>query len=203
MRIAEQLVDEEAERRHRDDLEHLLAQPSDSEVRPCPECDIACACSASATCACECSPDCPDIPQRMSSEPDRYPIESGIAPLVYAFFTTRVCQPCWSCEGHEIAGDGEPKLPRVWFYSRSILYPRLVQELTEELKFKRKLSHAWCVRVLAYSNNRDTRFSLEPVVVPGAPFRLANMQADSKIIASNLVEWIRERSEVYLRSSPS
>ncbi|MCZ6862069.1 MAG: hypothetical protein O7I42_17635 [Alphaproteobacteria bacterium] len=36
----------------------------------------------------------------MSSEPEEFPIESAIVPLVYAFHSLRLTPPCWSCEGH-------------------------------------------------------------------------------------------------------
>ncbi len=36
--------------------------------------------------------------------------------------------PFWSCEGHIGPAGKVTRLPRVWFYARSVLYPRLITE---------------------------------------------------------------------------
>ena len=48
----------------------------------------------------------------LSSDPERYPIEPGIVPLVFALRGLRVFEPCWSCEGHDAtACDLEGAIP--------------------------------------------------------------------------------------------
>lgn len=188
----------------RADLQNLLAQPSDKEARPCPKCTVLCPCSKSVTCTCLCSPTCRYCPTRMSSEPDRYPIEEKIVPLVYAFNTARVTPPCWSCEGHVNETDGEiQKYPRVWFYSRSVLYPRLVAEHVDSLLFKKSIAHAWCVRVLSWANSLDTRFCIEPSLSPNEKASLPALQKEVNVIAETLNAGIREKASVYLRAMPA
>jgi len=138
----------------------------------------------------------------MSSEPDRYPIEQKIVPLVYAMYTTGVCPPCWSCEGH-MSQNGEEiiKIPRVWFYARSTLYPRLIVEHTEALKFKKKINNSWTVKVLSWGTGLDTRFSLEPDVdINSGNLNLVTLQREAAIIAASLSDGIKSGALQYLKS---
>jgi len=50
-----------------------------------------------------------------------FPIESGIAPLVFELKRLGVFEPCWSCEGHNDPGGNLWKIPRVWFYCDSVV----------------------------------------------------------------------------------
>ena len=79
----------------------------------------------------------------LSSDPVKYPIEQGIIPLVFALNSTGFSQSFWSCEGHE---DNEKKLyrlPRVQFYSSSLIFPSLLIELLNNLYFKKIISSKW------------------------------------------------------------
>ena len=204
MKVNVLVPDDDDVARQRGDLEDLLAQLSDKEARPCPGCTVPCSCSKSITCTCLCSPACSHCPTRMSSEPDRYPIEEKIVPLVYAFNTVRVTPPCWSCEGHLNESDGEiHKFPRVWFYSRSVLYPRLVAEHVDGLLFKKSIAHAWCVRVLSWASSLDTRFCIEPSLSLDEKPSLSELQNEVKVIAETLNAGIREKASVYLRAMPA
>ncbi|MBL1259939.1 MAG: hypothetical protein COB33_005345 [Thiotrichaceae bacterium] len=64
-------------------LKMLLNQASINELRTCKNCKIACECSSSNNCACQCSAECSNIPVAISTEPERYPIERGVAKLVF------------------------------------------------------------------------------------------------------------------------
>ena len=77
-----------------------------AKQRPCPGCRFTFDESKSITSTLHCSPQCEYAPRQMSSDPDKYPIESGVVSLAYAFYTMRVMMPCWSCEGH-VSDDGE------------------------------------------------------------------------------------------------
>ena len=101
-------------------LARLVVQPLVRDLRPCPDCDLPCPAHASPECCCGCSAACPDVSRQMSVEPDAYPIEPGIAPLVFEFYALRLCPPCWSCEGHVDAAGKLTRLPRVWFFCREI-----------------------------------------------------------------------------------
>jgi hypothetical protein len=82
-------------------------------VRPCDHCHMPCACSGSIECACSCAPDCLEAPANLSSDPEKFPIEAGILPLVYAFNCLGACAPVWSCEGHIGPAGKVNRLPRV------------------------------------------------------------------------------------------
>ena len=170
------------------DLEHLLGQPSTQEVRPCPNCDIPCPCSSSRTCTCPCSDVCEHLPKQLSSDPKRYPLEEKIIPLVFAFCSLRVCQPYWSCEGHCSSTGEVSKIPRVWFYSRSLIYARLIDDYLSFLHFKKQISCPWHL-CLTYSSwaHVDTAFSIQPDLTFLKEPKLRSLQMDANVIASGLV----------------
>ena len=183
------------------DLEHLLQQLLENRERPCPGCVTPCPCSGSTTCDCVCSPECDDCPGKMSSDAKSYPIEEKIVPLVYAFFDTHLCDPCWSCEGHRDGDGGDVlKLPRVWFYSPSVVYPRLIAEFLDDLTFKKRIQHNWSVRILSWSDTSEVRFSLEPVVSNLSEANLEMLQRDAGVIADSLKEGMQEKGSTYLKS---
>ncbi len=138
-----------------------------------------------------CSRHCPDIPRMLSSDPENHPLESRIAPLVYELKRLEVFDPCWSCEGHNGTEGALWKIPRVWFYCRSVVHLRVLADALKELHLDRRLSVQWRV-VLTFSDgdNADTTFSLEPGSLapgPGAPRPpLAAMQRDVDTIAQHL-----------------
>lgn len=136
----------------------------------------------------------------MSSAPEHYPIEKNIVPLVYAFYVSRVCTPCWSCEGH-MSEDGSDltRPPQVWFYSRSSLFVRFVAEHVEQLYASRKVSNAWTVRILAWGSGVDCRFALMPELEPGAKSNLSSLQAQANVIAESFAQSIRERARICLK----
>ena len=136
----------------------------------------------------------------MSSEPEQYPIEEKIVPLVYAFYASRVCIPCWSCEGHMTRdGVGMVRAPQVWFYSRSSLYVRFVAEHIEKLCVSRKLSNSWTVRVLAWGAGVDCRFALLPELDPSAEIDLPALQRQVGVIAETLAQSLKERARACLK----
>lgn len=162
----------------------LLNQPSDKQERPCPGCRFAVGSSHSQTSAAFCSAQCPEAPRQMSSEPDRYPIELGIAPLVYAFYTMRLMMPCWSCEGHTDQNGVVLKTPKLWFYTTSDFYPKLVAQYVSSLKGAHKIENHWAVRLLPFSQSMFTiTYSLEPQESAPALFNLASLQNDIKVIS--------------------
>ncbi len=138
-----------------------------------------------------CSRHCPDIPRMLTSDPENHPIESRIAPLVYELKRLEVFDPCWSCEGHNGTEGAMWKIPRVWFYCRSVVHLRVLADALKELHLDRRLSVPWRV-VLTFSDgdNADTTFSLEPGSLapgPGAPRPpLAALQRDIDTIAGHL-----------------
>lgn len=145
-------------------------------------------------CACDC-PDydpgvgchrfCHAAPLRLSSDP-LSPVEPLITPLVFELKRLGVFHPCWSCEGHDAAGGQLMKLPRVWFYSNSVVHVRALAEALDRLFAEKRASARWRV-VLTHSDpdNPDTTFSLEPDL-SGGVLGLSVLQADARALAEGL-----------------
>lgn len=146
-----------------------------------------------------CSPDCPDIAsvhkcdrfcvnasRRLSSEGDSYPLEAGITPLVFELKKLGVFGPCWSCEGHMNPKGEMWKIPRVWFYSDSLVHVRALAATVGRLYDTGTLSVPWQI-VLGHSDpdNPETTFSLEPSQEHGVPI-LEKLHSDILVIAGDL-----------------
>ncbi len=185
------------------DLQTLIDQPSDKQKRPCPGCKIPCPHSHSITSTEMCSPGCPNAPLEMSSDPENFPIESHIVPLVYSLNTMRTMTPCWSCEGHQNAGGYLYKIPRVWFYSTSNFYPKLLAEFTNQLHGMHRLKNPWHVVVLPYSQSTfSTAYSLEPYFEDiESKNRLALLWQDIDILSEGMRKGLFDLARMYLQSS--
>jgi hypothetical protein len=165
--------------RLREDLDEML----EADRRTGPVCGAACQRPGSP----DCSRHCPDIPRALSSDPERYPLETRIAPLVFELKRLGVFEPCWSCEGH-LKHDGTLwKLPQVWFYCRSVVHVRVLADGVKDLHVAGKLSAPWQV-ALTHSDddNADTTFALKPALDRDTPGNLAGLQRDIDTIAAHL-----------------
>ena len=93
--------------------------------------------------------------------------------------------PCWSCEGHTDQAGELSKIPRVWFYSDSVVHVRALTDAVDHLYAARRLSTRWHL-VLTYSDatNPDTTFSLEPELAADSP--VSALQGDLRIMADTL-----------------
>ena len=138
----------------------------------------------------DCSRHCPDIPRALSSDPDNFPLETRIAPLVFELKRLAVFEPCWSCEGHNGADGTLWKIPRVWFYCRSVVHLRLLADSVKRLFLARKLTTPWHV-VITFSDgdNAETTFSLEPSLDRNRP-DLTTIQRDIDAIAARLHDMV-------------
>jgi hypothetical protein len=139
----------------------------------------------------------------LSSEPELYPIEKGVLPLVFELNCLEVCRPFWSCEGHEDDRGVVTRIPRVWFYARSLVYPRLVDDHLHGLRIAETLAYPWRV-CLTYSedDNVDTAFSIEPDLSFKERPKLAPLRSDLGVIADSIAKGIRGRAVHYLRTIP-
>lgn len=156
-----------------------------------PVCGAACVKSESF----DCVRTCPDIPRAMSSDPDNFPLEPGIAPLVFEIKRLEVFEPCWSCEGHDGPDGTLWKVPRVWFYAESVVHVRVLSESLAELRFARRLNADWHVAIThSEKSNADTTFSLEPSL-GGTPVSLRDLQADIETIAASLRDLVFDRAQ--------
>jgi hypothetical protein len=109
-----------------------------------------------------------------------------------------LCRPCWSCEGHENDEGRLARIPRVWFYARAMLYPRLILEYVYELKSQQKLHHPWHIALIYFGEGLDTTFSLEPDLALESDVKLAHLRADMRVIAAGLREWVVQKAGQYL-----
>ncbi len=124
----------------------------------------------------------------LSSEPDEHPIEPQVLPLVYNLTTLRVMPTCWSCEGHEHSNGRIHKLPEVWFYAPSVVYPELLAQHLTRLHARDTLSAPWQVSVAPYSADESTAmFIVKPELLPESSSTvLDRLQRDLHKIANAL-----------------
>jgi len=181
------------------DLKVLLEQPTYKEMRACPGCNQPCPCSGSTTCTCVCGPDCELAPTVMSIEGDKSSVESKIVSMVFGLNCLRVCPPYWSCEGHTSAKGQIYRLPQVWFYSRSIIYPKIVGDLVLKLQTQGVIKHRWHVCLAHAENSLETGFCLEPDTAMIQNPSLPELQADTKRISENLVSGLRSMAQQAIR----
>jgi len=136
----------------------------------------------------QCSINCPEAAFQMSSDPDLYPIEKHVVPIVYSLYTLRLLMPCWSCEGHLDASHNISKLPKIWFYSVSPFYAKLVSQVLTDLRQKRRIKNDWIVIILPFSQSMFTlTYSIEPKSDQySSDLELTSLQNDMSIIGENL-----------------
>jgi len=169
------------------ELQNLLSQPSDKDERPCPDCQVTFPSDSNIVSTDNCSYACPFAACQMSTEPDRYPIEPHVAPLVYAFYTLRLLMPCWSCEGHTDKNKKIIKMPQIWFYSASPFYAKLVAEALEDMKSQGLIKYNWEVRILAFSQSKFTlTYCINPLFFSVVKYRLSVLHDDLLVIGKRL-----------------
>jgi hypothetical protein len=134
----------------------------------------------------------------MSSDGEHYPIEERIIPLVFNFYCLGVCQPYWSCGGHAFENNEIYRVPQVWFYTRSLIYPKLINELLYSLYADKAIMNPWHICVSFSGECLETGFSIEPDIKFIKKPDLIPMQSDAYIIASRLVAGVRLLAENYL-----
>ena len=133
-----------------------------------------------------CHGNCPFAPSRLSSEAEKYPLEKRITPLVFELKKLGVFLPCWSCEGHNDHNGDLWKIPRVWFYSDSVVHLRALDNSVQALFATHRLSLPWGVTLtFSHPENPDTTFSLEPKLHKTSAL-LGDLHNDLNIITENL-----------------
>lgn len=142
--------------------EALGSLAAKSNVRPCKGCAKTCQICGSTTCRCQCSARCPDAAQMLSSEPDKYPIEAGIVPLVYVLADTGIIQTIWSCEGHlQPSGAELWKTPQVWFSAEDGVAAQLLSIALFDLRESLHCSD-WVLRLVPVERGLTSVYSIEP-----------------------------------------
>ncbi|MEE8332841.1 MAG: hypothetical protein V3R85_03250 [Alphaproteobacteria bacterium] len=173
------------------------------EGRVCSEsCTVKCPQCGSTACQCECSPDCPDASSMLSAEPDQYPVEPGITPLVFEMKRLGLFTPCWSCEGHLRPDRSLWKMPSVWFYCDSMVHVRLLSQGLSNLRTARALSAPWHVAVtFSDADNPETTFALEPSRAGDEKLSLPALQKDAGVIARALNKMMNEEGRTLQREA--
>jgi hypothetical protein len=205
MKIKDNSFNVEAKKIVVTELEDLLSQPSDKKERPCPGCRFATPDGRTDSESTKfCSYNCPAATRNMSSDPDRYPIENGVVPIVYAFYTLRKLMPCWSCEGHLDGHERLFKQPKVWFYSTSSFYPKLVAQALSQMNAEKLLTHDWMVKILPFSQSMYTiTYSVEPFTIAKSKSdrdALLSLQTDLITIADNLRAEVFTQANTYIEN---
>lgn len=179
------------------------AKASGVEGRVCgPGCTFKCSQCGATACQCDCSPDCAEAPRALSAEPDHYPIEPAIVPLVFEMKRLGLFRPCWSCEGH-LRPDGSLwKLPSVWFYCSSQVHVRLLSQGLSHLKAARELSAPWHVAVtFSDPDNPETTFALEPSRSGDGELSLPALRKDAGVIARGLNKMMNDEARTLQREA--
>lgn len=162
MRIEKPARDPAFERRCREELDNFVHGPLEHTGRPCRTCARLCDRHKSPVCQCECTPDCGDAARYLSSEPEQFPIETGIVPLVLALARLGGLDPFWSCEGHAGSQTHLNRLPSISFYASSVMLPQLIARYLSDLKIGGRLSCSWQVRVVTWGDSVGGAYSIEP-----------------------------------------
>ena len=163
----------------KDQLEQFIAQPEPADVAPCPGCNN--------HVPLNCSGQCDDAAKALSIEPERYPIESKVVPLVFEITASRLMQTCWSCEGHMDHNDNLWKVPQVSFYSKSPIYPKLVLIHLTRLFQDKKLGYRWHIVLSDFTQTLGLAYSIQPDLnqVAETP-RLGLLQQDLQLISEDM-----------------
>jgi len=93
------------------------------------------------------------------------------------------------------------KIPRVWFYSDSVVHVRLLSEGLHDLRIKNQINVPWQV-VLTRSDpdNPDTTFSLEPAPIHALEANIEDLRSDAATIADNLGKIMSGNAEALSRT---
>lgn len=183
----------------REELEKLIAQPTAQQVRPCTGCLLPCDANHAWECASNCNANCDNAPLALSSEPEQHPIENAVIGIVFELSTLRLVQPCWSCEGH-LNGQGQMwKLPQISFYSASALYPKLISNHLNRLKYHKQLNYPWLVTMVDYGQTWCPAYQIEPSLNQiDKPVELLSLQDDLRRIAQNMAACIKDEARLML-----
>lgn len=182
MKIDRRTSSPERKKRAREDLSTLLSSCADAA----PPCATHCADAPGP----RCSRHCADVPGKLSSDPEKHPLEPLIAPLVYEIQRLKAFEPCWSCEGHNGPDGALWKVPRVWFYCDSVHHLRALAGSIRQMELDRVLHATWQVVVVTLDRkDLEGCFSLEPVAADDAT-SLEQLQADSATIAARLKDMV-------------
>lgn len=197
MQVARRPDDLDRKKRTRDTLTAFLQK---SEIAA-PVCGDSCPRYQTREPVFDCSLSCSDAQRALSCEPERFPIEPKITPLVFEIQRLGVFYPCWSCEGHLDKQEKLWRLPAVWFYCDDLTHLRLLADGVADLHAKGVLKNPWQVR-LGYTDSDvpDTAFALEPFIEDRNSVDLETLQADVAALAREMQSAMRQQAQELLWS---
>lgn len=173
-------------------LEQFKAQPEPSALAPCPGCND--------HRPENCSSDCERAADALSIEPERYPIESKVVPLVFEMTASRLMQTCWSCEGHMDQYHKLWKVPQVSFYSDSPIYPKLILIHLTRLFQNKMLGYRWHVVLNDFTQSLNLTYSIQPDLNQVEAPRLGLLQQDLKMISEDMHSKLKQIANELLQT---
>jgi len=168
----------------RESLQRFIDHAEPALVAPCPGC--------LKHMPENCSPKCDDASRALSIDPERYPLEPKVIPLVYEVMASAGLKSCWSCEGH-MDNEGELwKVPQVCFYSDTPIYPQLVLIHLLDLYQAKKLSFLWHIVLSDFSRSLNITYSIQPNLNQVNDPHLGALQHDMQVIAGDMHNKVKE-----------
>lgn len=166
-------------------------------------CTMRCGACGSRKCACMCRPACARAPYCLSSDPEHYPIEPAILPLVFAMRRSGIFHPVWSCEGHTDSDGALWKRPAVWFCCAAPSHGRVLADSLFAMHHDGRLATRWQVSLgCSELRSLETTFALQPVFEGDAP-DLAVLRSDVAVIAGAIIAQTRKCARMVLAASDS
>jgi hypothetical protein len=124
-------------------------------------------------------------------------VEGNIVPLVFVLSQLGI-QTCWSCEGH-VKPDGRLlRVPQVWFYASSLVYPKLIMQYLSSLVVRHVVQYPWHVTLVELGqqcHDLTITFALKPDLVHEADANLVQLQSDVQVIAENMSDFCRGNAQ--------
>lgn len=162
------------------DLQLLIDQPDANQSPPCPNCtkiDVS---------SVDCSFNCDNAAEALSEDPERYPVEPNVVPLVFELTTMRLVQTCWSCEGHANIDGKILKLPQISFYSEKPFYAQLLSNYLNKLHWKKKLQYPWEIALSDYGQTWEMTYTIKCDLNRVENPDISIMQKDLNTMGENL-----------------
>jgi len=182
------------------DLNLLIKQPSALQSPPCPNCSDN---DKLVWNRAKCSAECEHASYALSEEPERYPIEQHVVPLVFELTSMRLVKTCWSCEGH-LDIDGELwKVPQVSFYTTKPIYSQLLCNYLARLFWRKKLNYQWEVVLTNFGRTWDVTYTIKCDMSRVKNPSISLMQEDLVNMAKDLSENIKEDARTLIKDIES
>lgn len=176
-----------------DALNKLILQPSAVQSPPCSNCQ------QTQDERSDCSPQCSNAAEALSEDPDKFPIEDNIVPLVFELTTMRLVQTCWSCEGH-VSIDGKiTKMPQISFYTEKPLYAQLISKHLSKLFWQKKLQYPWEITLSDYGQTLELTYTIKCDISCVDEPNLQIMHQDLNAMGENLSSEIKAYAQELLK----